>query len=105
MNKLILHNCFFKKLFIVVVVVVFFVEFIQNVSAFAGNENQQCIELIEPSNIEELKKLRLCIEKIKISKIENKANQIINNSYKGSINLTARLKNDNKTAKIIPKKL
>ena len=54
---------------------------------------------------EELKKLRLCIEKIKISKIENKANQIINNSYKGSINLTARLKNDNKTAKIIPKKL
>ena len=84
-------DCFFRINLIYIVIIVFFVEFIQNDSAIAEKEPQKCIELMDPTNSEELNALRLCIKKIKANKAADKKRNIIRNAYQGSIVLTEKL--------------
>ena len=65
-----------------------------------GN-NDKCVELIEPRNIIELKKLRLCIKDIKISRELEKFNKIIEFSFDGSKKLTERIINLRKSSNIL----
>ena len=61
------------------------------------------MEFIEPRNIIELKKLRICIKKIKIGRELEKLEQIIFNSYEGSNKLTEKIVNREKNHKIVSK--
>ena len=94
---------FFSILYVIFfVVIVFPIEPFQNNFAYAQENMQKCFEFIDPSELNELKKLRRCVEEIKISKNNEKANQIILNSYEGSYNLSEKILNWLKTPKIKP---
>ncbi len=57
-------------------------------SAFAQENKDNCLELIKPKDFNELKKLRLCLKRIKDIQDFEKANKIILNSFEGSKKLT-----------------
>jgi len=97
--------CFFK-IKIILVIIVFLVEFIQNNLVFADEEFKKCGEFVDPSNLEDLHELRLCIKKIKYDKVAEKESLIIRNSYQGSLVLTEKLniRNSKKSNQIISEK-
>jgi len=74
-------------------------ESFQNNCVYAEENTQKCLELIEPRDLNELKLLRMCIEKIKIAKESEKANKNILNSYQGSYNLFEKIINFGKITK------
>ena len=74
--------------------------FLQNKSLLSQESNENCLELIQPKDINELKELRLCIKKINIAKETEKEKQIIQNSFEGSSKLTERIYKGNQLTKI-----
>ena len=95
-------NHYSKISVILLVVIVFLVEFFPNNSLYALEKTQKCYKLIEPSDLNDLKRLRMCIEEIKITKENEKANKIILNSYQGSYNLYEKIINLRKISKVNP---
>jgi len=83
---------FFSKITIIFLVLIIFIsESFQNNCVYAEENARNCLELIEPRDLNELKLLRMCIEKVKIAKESERANQIILNSYQGSYNLFEKI--------------
>ena len=104
MVKTYITDFFYLKCYIIlIVIIVFFVEFIQNDNTFAEENYKKCLEFVDANNLDELKKLRLCIKKMKIEKELEKTRIINLNSYKGSVKLTEKLLPDNNTSKIVKK--
>ena len=91
-----------KFLVILLVVVVFLLELFRNDCVYAVENTQKCYEFIEPSDLNDLNRLRMCIEEIKITKENEKANKIILNSYQGSYNLYEKIINLRKISKVNP---
>ena len=79
-----------------------FIELFSNNCVYALENSQKCYELIEPSNLNELNLLRMCIEKIKIAKDNEKSKKNILNSYQGSYKLYEKIITFEKTSKVNP---
>ena len=87
--KLLFHHSIF------VILLIFF----QTNSVFSQESNGNCMELIKPKDINELKELTICIKKINTAKETEKEKQIIQNSLEGSNKLTERIVKAKKLAK------
>ena len=90
-----------KKIFLVVFF--FILGFFGNNFTLSKENSQKCFELIKPNNLEDLKKLRTCIAKIKTEKEIEKENLIIISSHEGSTNLTERIINRENPSKVLSK--
>tara|TARA_Y100001970_G_C14138295_1_gene805623 strand:- start:531 stop:890 length:360 start_codon:yes stop_codon:yes gene_type:complete len=93
-------SCINFKLFFNHLIIVILLIFFQNNSVLSQGSNENCLELIEPKDVNELKKLRLCIKKINNKKEIEKAKQIIQDSFDGSKKLVERIVHSKKFPKI-----
>ena len=87
--------------FIFFVAVILFLGFLQNNFLLSQENKGKCLELIEPKNINELKKLRTCIKKIKMTSELAKANLIIMKAFEGSNKLMEKIVNKKKSSNVL----
>ena len=78
---------------------IFFLGVVQKNSVFSQDSHNKCYDLIDPSNLNELKNLRVCIEKIKMGRKVEKENKVIANAFEGSKKLTEKIINRKKPYK------